>query len=65
MQDANLTRSVMHFFDCFLDDFYDEKYMAALSDLDIRAQVEVSPSYITESVLNSLNNFLITDSSRY
>ncbi|KAH0950776.1 hypothetical protein HN011_006322 [Eciton burchellii] len=42
MQDANLTRSVMHFFDCFLDDFYDEKYMAALSDLDIRAQVEGS-----------------------
>jgi len=63
MQDANLTRSVMHFFDCFLDDFYDEKYMAALSDLDIRAQVEASQSYITESLLKLLNNFLIAGSS--
>jgi len=53
----------MHFFDCFLDDFYDEKYMAALSDLDIRAQVEASQSYITESLLKLLNNFLIADSS--
>jgi len=42
MPDTNLTRSLMHFFDCFLDDFYDEKYLGALSDLDIRAQVEVS-----------------------
>lgn len=41
MPDANLTRSVMHFFDCFLDDFYDDKYMSVLSELDIRAQVEV------------------------
>ncbi|EZA62718.1 Dynein heavy chain 7, axonemal [Ooceraea biroi] len=42
MPDANLTRSVMHLFDCFLDDFYDDKYVNALSDLDIRAQVEGS-----------------------
>ncbi|XP_067216276.1 dynein axonemal heavy chain 7 [Linepithema humile] len=42
MPDANLTRSVMHLFDCFLDDFHDEKYVGALSDLDMRAQVEGS-----------------------
>lgn len=41
MPDANLTRSVMYLFDCFFDDFRDEKYMATLSDLDVRAQVEV------------------------
>ncbi|XP_015178312.1 PREDICTED: dynein heavy chain 7, axonemal, partial [Polistes dominula] len=40
MPDANLTRSVMHLFDCFMDDFYDENYMQSLSDLDVRAQVE-------------------------
>jgi len=42
MPDANLTRSVMYLYDCFLDDFRDEKYVNALSDLDMRAQVEVS-----------------------
>ncbi|XP_015440426.1 PREDICTED: LOW QUALITY PROTEIN: dynein heavy chain 7, axonemal [Dufourea novaeangliae] len=40
MPDANLVRSVMYLFDCFLDDFHDEKYLQTLSDLDIRAQVE-------------------------
>lgn len=45
MPDANLTRSVMHFFDCFMDDFYDENYIHTLSDLDIRGQVEVTFSY--------------------
>lgn len=41
MPDANLVRSVMYLFDCFLDDFYEEKYVQAMSDLDMRAQVEV------------------------
>lgn len=45
MPDSNLTRSVMHLFDCFMDDFQDEKYVNALSDLDVKAQVEVSPYY--------------------
>lgn len=45
MPDANLTRSVMQFFDCFMDDFYDENYIHTLSDLDIRGQVEVTFSY--------------------
>ncbi|KYQ53326.1 Dynein heavy chain 7, axonemal [Trachymyrmex zeteki] len=40
MPDANLTRSVMYLYDCFLDDFRNEKYVSALSDLDMRAQVE-------------------------
>ncbi|XP_053982409.1 dynein axonemal heavy chain 7 [Hylaeus volcanicus] len=40
MPDANLVRSVMYLFDCFLDDFHDEKYLQTLSDLDMRAQVE-------------------------
>lgn len=41
MPDANLTKSVMHFFDCFMDDFYDENYIQTLSDLDVRSQIEV------------------------
>ncbi|CAK9814603.1 Dynein axonemal heavy chain 7 [Anthophora plagiata] len=40
MPDANLLRSIMYLFDCFLDDFQDEKYVQTLSDLDLRAQVE-------------------------
>nr|XP_033343017.1 dynein heavy chain 7, axonemal [Megalopta genalis] len=40
MPDANLTRSVTYLFDCFLEDFRDEKYLRTLSDLDMRAQVE-------------------------
>ncbi|XP_028047400.2 dynein heavy chain 7, axonemal [Monomorium pharaonis] len=40
MPDANLTRSVMYLYDCFLDDFRDVKYVSALSDLDMIAQVE-------------------------
>lgn len=42
MPDANLTRSVMFLFDCFLIDFKDDKYIEALSDLEIRAQIEVT-----------------------
>lgn len=41
MPDANLTRSVMYLFDCFLDDFQDEKFAESISDLEMRAQVEV------------------------
>nr|XP_012148645.1 PREDICTED: dynein heavy chain 7, axonemal [Megachile rotundata] len=40
MPDANMVRSLMYLFDCFLDDFYDEKYLQTLSDLDMRAQIE-------------------------
>ncbi|XP_033607299.1 dynein heavy chain 7, axonemal isoform X2 [Cryptotermes secundus] len=38
--DSNLMRSVMNLFDTFMDDFYDEKYMQGISDLDERAQLE-------------------------
>lgn len=38
---SNLVWSCMNLFDTFMDDFYDEKYMETLSDLDIRAQLEV------------------------
>lgn len=41
MPDANLTRSVMLLFDCFLVEFKDEKYLQSISDLEIRAQIEV------------------------
>lgn len=38
--DSNLITSLMNLFDCFMDDYYDEKYVASLSDLDVRAQLE-------------------------
>ncbi|XP_017769725.1 PREDICTED: dynein heavy chain 7, axonemal-like [Nicrophorus vespilloides] len=38
--DSNLMRSTMNIFDCFLDDFKDEKYVEQISDLDVRAQLE-------------------------
>lgn len=37
---SNLARATMNLFDCFMDDFYDEKFMEQISDLDIRAQLE-------------------------
>lgn len=58
MPDANLTRSVMHLFDCFLDDFRDEKYTGALSDLEMRGQVEVSIT-LQKIFPISINRFLI------
>lgn len=39
--DSNLARSAMNIFDCYLDDFNDDKYMESISDLDARAQLEV------------------------
>lgn len=38
--DSNLIQSLMNLYDCFLDDFLDEKYVQNLSDLDMRAQLE-------------------------
>lgn len=37
---SNLVVSCMNLFDCFMDDYYDEKYMANLTDLDVRSQLE-------------------------
>lgn len=45
-QDANLTRSVMYFIDCFLEDFRHEEYVKSISDLEVRAQIEVMFRYI-------------------
>lgn len=38
---TNLVKACMNLFDTFMDDFNDEKYVEQLSDLDIRAQLEV------------------------
>ncbi|XP_012251165.2 dynein axonemal heavy chain 7-like isoform X2 [Athalia rosae] len=42
MPDANLVRSVMYLMDCLLHDFYDEKFLEGMSDMDLRAQTEGS-----------------------
>lgn len=39
---SNLVQACMNIYDTFLGDFYNEKYMESISDLDIRAQLEVS-----------------------
>lgn len=38
---TNLVVSCMRLFDTFMDDFHDEKYVESISDLDVRAQLEV------------------------
>lgn len=38
----NLVKAAMNLFDCFMDDFYDDKYRDQVSDLDVRAQIEGS-----------------------
>ncbi|CAB3230574.1 unnamed protein product [Arctia plantaginis] len=37
---TNLVVACMNLFDSYMDDFYDEKFMEQISDLDIRAQLE-------------------------
>lgn len=38
--DSNLVTSLMNLFECFFDDYYDEKTTSILTELDIRAQLE-------------------------
>lgn len=38
--DSALLHSMLNLFECFLDDYQDEKYVSTLSDFDIRAQLE-------------------------
>lgn len=58
MPDANLTRSLMYMYDCFLDDFCDAKYVSMLLDLDMRAQVEVTLNYmISPKIIGCLFNY--------
>lgn len=41
MPDSNLLRSVTYLMDCFMDDYYNEEVVKNLSELDLRAQIEV------------------------
>lgn len=41
MPDSNLLRSVTYLMDCFMDDYYNEEFIKNLSELDLRAQIEV------------------------
>lgn len=38
--DSILIASLLNLFDCFLDEYLDEKFFASLTELDIRAQIE-------------------------
>ncbi|KAK9511585.1 hypothetical protein O3M35_000215 [Rhynocoris fuscipes] len=38
--ESNLVRCIMNIFDCYMDDFYNEKYVQSISELDMRAQIE-------------------------
>jgi hypothetical protein len=44
--------SMMNLFDTFMDDFCDEKNMQKMSDLDQRAQLEVSTQFFLTSIVN-------------
>lgn len=41
MPDSNLVRSITYLMDCFMDDYYNEETVKAISELDLRAQMEV------------------------
>lgn len=41
MPDSNLLRSITYLMDCFMDDYYDEDFIKTLTELDLRAQIEV------------------------
>ena len=41
MPDSNLLRSITYLMDCFFEDYKDEKVAESISELDLRAQVEV------------------------
>jgi len=43
--------SMMNLFDTFMDDFCDEKNVQKMSDLDQRAQLEVSSHFFLTSVV--------------
>ncbi|XP_049773091.1 dynein axonemal heavy chain 7 [Schistocerca cancellata] len=38
--ESNMVRATMNMFDCFIEDFKDEKYMEEISHLNMRAQLE-------------------------
>lgn len=40
--ESNLLKAAMNLFDCFMDDFNDDKYREQVTDLDVRAQIEGS-----------------------
>lgn len=68
MPDANLVKSTTYMFDCFVDDYYDEKYCHMMTDLDMRAQVEVNiPIYLSsitsETSKRKLSVFRVASSS--
>jgi len=41
MPDSNFLRSITYLMDCFMDDYYNEEIVQYLSELDLRAQLEV------------------------
>ena len=45
MPDSNLLRSITYLMDCYLDDYRDEKVAESISELDLRAQVEVKKTH--------------------
>lgn len=55
MPDTNLIQSVTYLMDCFLDDYRDEEMTETPSELDLRAQVEVSIITMLKFFLLSFN----------
>lgn len=41
MPNSNLIRSLTHLMDCFVDEYRDEKVVKDMTELDLRAQLEV------------------------
>lgn len=41
MPDSNHVRSVTYLMDCFMSDYQNEEVVKAITELDLRAQIEV------------------------
>lgn len=54
--ESNLVRTAMNIFDCYVEEFTDEKAMEGITGLDLRAQLEVR---IYNICFVSLSNLII------
>lgn len=63
--DSNLITSLMNLFDCFLEEYYDEKVTSTLTELDVRAQLEgiffFSCIWSLGGTLNETNRIAFSD----
>jgi len=56
MPDSNHLQSLIYLMDCFIHDYYDKDVVKDISELDLRAQIEVG---ILQPIINKILWILI------